>query len=407
MNYKKLIKRVIPKPLIRQVHTVVRMTYMKSRRLSDINTTYDLSWIGEEGVHTFFGYYDISPFDKDDNVIYHEVDEVHGPAKIIKNSLDGKTPQIVASTNAWNTQQGARLRWMPCRKDVISFNDYENGQYFNRQLNVVTGEEVVTPFPLYDISPDGKIGLSINFERLGVMRPGYGYTNRKYVPTEDLSKEDIKVLNIANGKVLISITYSEIAKAIGVETSDFSKHYLNHLSFSPKGDKFLFFWLKEVPTWIEASLVVYDLKTKKMSVLEKEYRVSHYTWLDNDTILCTGLKQLPNDKFECCYFKYHIGTNRQQMGKDILVVDGHPTRYNDSSILSDTYPDRYSFQELFLYDGNADKKRKLVYSYSIPVKNAEYRTDMHPRFNADKSIICYDANVTGFRHLYFLKNWEE
>jgi hypothetical protein len=93
------------------------------------------------------------------------------------------------------------------------------------------------------------------------------------------------------------------------------------------------------------------------------------------------------------------------VGQNDLLRDGHPTLFKDTIILTDTYPDVYSYQLLFMYDKDKAVKYKLVYSYSVPVKNEVFRTDMHPRFNIDKSIICYDANVKGERRLYLLKDW--
>ena len=407
MNVKKIIKYFIPTPVLKSARNVVRRVYMITHGLEKVNTHNKLTCIGERHVHTFFGYYDVSPFNRNNEIVYLEATSKGKPAKIILNTLEGDSPKMIAETNAWNTQQGARLRWYPGSDSVISFNDYRNDVYFNRLLNVETKEEKEFPYPLYDISRDGSLGLSINFERLGVLRPGYGYTNRPYNPSLDLSAEDIKLVDMNTGNVLTSITYQDISNAMGQGADDYSGNYLNHLSFSPEGDKFLFFWLKDVPSWIEASLLVFDIKSGCLHVLERDYRVSHYTWLDNDTILCTGLKRSNDGKLECGYFKYQLGKERQHVGADLLNVDGHPTGYKDNVILSDTYPDRFSFQELFLYDSIQGKKKRLVYSYSKPVKNEEYRTDLHPRFNADKTIICYDANVDGFRHLYLIKDWNK
>ena len=151
--------------------------------------------------------------------------------------------------------------------------------------------------------------------------------------------------------------------------------------------------------------MTYNFATNKIVVLEKDLRVSHYTWLDNESILCTAIKGTSVYDMECKYYIYHDGLPRQVVGEKTLIRDGHPTLYKENVILTDTYPDKRSFQELFLYDMKKDVKKRLVYSYSVPVRNGVFRTDMHPRFNNDKSIICYDANVSGYRQLYILKNF--
>ena len=37
------------------------------------------------------------------------------------------------------------------------------------------------------------------------------------------------------------------------------------------------------------------------------------------------------------------------------------------------------------------------------MSKGEKRTDLHPRFNKDKSLICFDANTSGHRKLYIVK----
>ncbi len=404
-NKKSVAKKILPKCLISIVKKIIRFVYRLVHGLKKINTTYELIEIGEKGTHTFFGYYDISPFNSKGEIIYLEVPKTSKIANIILNTVYGKDRKVVARTNAWNTQQGSRLRWLPGSDDVICFNDYVDGRYISRQINIRTHEERKIETPLYDISSDGRLGVTVNFERLGVLRPGYGYTNRPYVAVDNLSKEGISLVDMISGKSELVLSYKDISDAMGSENTDYSRNYINHLSFSPDNKKFLFFWLKDLTNWAEASLLTYDISTKKIVVLEKELRVSHYTWKDNDTILCTAIKGTSIYNMQCKYYLYQEGRPRKIVGEDLLQRDGHPTFYNESIILTDTYPDRHSFQDLFIYDIENNTKKRMVLSYSVPVKNGVYRTDMHPRFNPDKSVICYDANVKGERHLYLLKNW--
>lgn len=403
-SMKSLAKTILPQSLILIIKRTIGWIYRIVHGLKKVNTSCDMIVIGEKGTHTFFGYYDITPFNSKGEIVYLEVLKSSKTANIILNTVNEENKKIIAITNAWNTQQGSRLRWIPGNDDVICFNDYLNGRYIHRQLNVRTKEERVIGVPVYDISPDGRLGLTINFERLGVLRPGYGYTNRPYVPDSNLSHEGISIVDMETGKVQQILTYDDIAEAIGRRVTDYSQNYINHLSFSPDTKKFLFFWLKDLSNWAEASLLTYDILKKKMVVLEKDLRVSHYTWLDNDSILCTAIAGTSVKDMQCRYYLYQEGKPRQIIGENALLRDGHPTLYKENVILTDTYPDRRSFQELFLYDMEKNEKNRLVYSYSFPVKDSVYRTDMHPRFNHDKSLICYDANVIGERRLYIIKH---
>ena len=407
MNLKALSRILLPYRARFFIKTVFVQIYKIKNGLKNVNTNFDLTIIGDDVSNTFFGYYDISPFNEKDELVYLEVLDGKNYANIVWNNSNGKDKKIVAKTNAWNTQQGARLRWFPNSNAEICFNDFVDGKYVNRKINLETYRESLIDSAIYDISSDGRYGVTLDFERLGVLRPGYGYTNDNYCAKLDLSEEGISIVDMNTGHSKKVVTYKDITNALGQEIDDYSQYYINHLSFSPNGEKFLFFWLKNINNWAEASLLTYEIKTSRIVVLENEMRVSHYTWLDNETILCTAIKGSSVYNMECRYYVYREGFPRQIVGKDILQRDGHPTLYKNHIILTDTYPDNMSFQELFLYDLDNNIKKRLVYSYSVYVRDSVYRTDMHPRFNYNKTKICYDANVNGHRHLYVLNNFDK
>ena len=402
---KKIVKKILPKSMITLLKRGRLKLYKMRNGLKLINTPYHVLEIGDSGTDTFFGYYDISPFNDKNELLYLEVPKAELCAKIILNDISGSNKKVIATTNAFNTQQGSRLRWYPGTNDEVVFNDYIDGKYVSRKVNINTQEEVLIPYPLYDISPNGKYAVTLNFERLGVLRPGYGYTNKPYVPDYNLGNEGIYLVDMSTYKYSLIITYKEIAKVMGEYDGNYDLNYINHLSFSPNGDKFLFFWLKNERNWTKAYMLQYNLKSKEIIVLENELRVSHYTWINNDVIMCTAISGSSINNMECRYYVYEAGKKRKVVGQNDLLRDGHPTLFKDTIILTDTYPDVYSYQLLFMYDKDKAVKYKLVYSYSVPVKNEVFRTDMHPRFNIDKSIICYDANVKGERRLYLLKDW--
>ena len=81
--------------------------------------------------------------------------------------------------------------------------------------------------------------------------------------------------------------------------------------------------------------------------------VSHYTWIDNDTVLAYLSMQGDEDAY------YQINTKNKKYKKvthlnKITSGDGHPTLLEDGSVVTDTYPDRFGFQQLFLYEPEYD-----------------------------------------------------
>lgn len=397
MNYKRIAKMIIPQacvvPAIRAYRFWNRLT--SGRKL--IDTEYKVITFSRKNVNCFFGYYDISPFGTNGRVIYHEIDEKKGTCSIVMNNIEGTNRKVIATTNAWNWQQGSRLRWFPNQQNVVVFNDMIDNQYVSRRINVCTGEENHFQFPLYDISEDGKFGLSLDFTRLGYKRPGYGYTNLPFDTNEDIRDSGIELYDLKEHKLLKTLTYKEIAKSIGKPTDNYISYYLNHLSFSPSGNEFLFFFLQDEVNNFKASLLVYKISEDKIVPLETELKVSHYDWLNDDTIICTAC----DNKGNFHYYSYDVKSAKKvEVSPTSLNVDGHPTYISKDQIVTDTYPDTKGYQHLKLVSLKDDSYEIVASIFDYKVKDAERRTDLHPRYY--NKMISFDANTSGLRSFNIL-----
>lgn len=368
-----------------------------AKRKKKVITSFQLTEYRTPGVDTFFGYYDLSPFNSKGEVIYLELPERKNIVSVVKNDINCNSRQVVATSSAWNWQQGSRLRWI--NDDTISFNDFQEGAYFNRIINLRTGEEDKIPFPLYDIDSKYALGLSLDFGRLGKLRPGYGYTCLKEQRSFEEDAPAISIIDLRSKSIIKSLTYREIGTNFTI-SSNMENCYVNHLSFSPSGERFLFFWIEIVRGYHKASMGVYDMASGIIHPLENNDKVSHYVWIDDDTILCT-VYSTPRD---CRYFKYEISTStKKPFCEKCLTQDGHPSLYRGGRILTDTYPDATGYQFLRIVDADTDSFTDLLEIYSVPVTSGERRTDLHPRFNGDKDMISFDANVRGKRSMFLLK----
>lgn len=361
-----------------------------------INTQFKVTEFSKPGCHTYFGYYDVSPF-QGERVIYVERERDSKVCKVVLNDINNTSKQYVADSRAWNWQQGIRLRWFPKTENVISFNDYIDGKYINRIIDLDTKEETRIHWPLYDISPDGKLGVTLDFERLGIMRPGYGYTCEPY-EEGDLWNDGISIIDIEKNQLVKKITYKELSESIK-EVDDVNHFYLNHLSFSPDGTKFLFFWIDECKGFHQASLGVYDIPTGELIPLETEGKASHYVWDGSDEIICTVL----NRKFVCQYCRFNIRErSKKHICPNSLKVDGHPSIFAKDVLLTDTYPDTRGFQHIYLVNEKEDTKMEVVKIYSIPTTNLERRTDLHPRLSDDMKYVSFDSSHDTLRKMLIL-----
>lgn len=385
-NQKVLIKSVL--------HIIYRFRHGESK----VDTEHQFVIIGNKYSDIFFGYYDITPFNSRGDILYVKKDKGALEVSICINTTSGKNEHILAKSCAWNWQQGCRLRWFPKTEDEIVFNIFENDRYFARVIDTMGKIVREYSYPLYDIDRNGEVGLSLNFERLGVLRPGYGYTCRPYKISK-LEQESIYILNLKEDKIIDSVTYNDIAQSLRGKC-DLNKCYINHLSFSPNGKQFLFFWIEIKNGYHQASLLIYRIDERKLVALDTKNKASHYVWLDENRILCTSY----DSPSSCRYYVYYVDKQiKVPYCVKSLREDGHPSVLDDNTIITDTYPNANGNQYIYKVDSKNDTKEQIIRIYSKPVTNGEWRTDLHPRFNKDKTKICFDSNINGNRELFILE----
>jgi len=364
----------------------------------------------EPGAHLFFGYYDVTPFSPDQsrllamrvkgpNVSPHDRDE---PLEIGYYNLDEEETAFnkLAETPCWNWQQGCRLQWLPGHTDCVIYNTLANGSYVSVVQNVRSGEITQTlSQPIYAVDPAGRYTLSLNFSRLHHFRRGYGYHQLPDPGTDIPAPEDdgVFVLDISQNKSALVLSLKDIAGFENQGSPDHAFHYINHLEYSPDGKRIMFFHLFNDPAGKRrVRLMTADPDGGNLCCLHYDIRPSHYCWVDGETLLVTG----ENSAGDVRYILWRDQSEEIEIvGQTTLNEDGHPHVLSDSRIVSDTYPDIWGRQTLFVYDRKANTKRILNRIYHPPSYSGECRCDFHPRLNASGRLICFDHVYRGKRAL--------
>ncbi|MCG8702364.1 MAG: hypothetical protein MI922_30210, partial [Bacteroidales bacterium] len=133
----------------------------------------DIEFISPDDSSHFFGYYDKSPLNTDnDKLLAHKVFfEGRNPSKddIAEvgyfNLKDGSWIKI-AETKAFNWQQGSMLQWIgPDFNSKIIYNDADNNQFVSKMVDIKSYEFKKLPKAIYSIDPLGKFAISLHFER--------------------------------------------------------------------------------------------------------------------------------------------------------------------------------------------------------------------------------------------------
>jgi len=369
--------------------------------------------------HHFFGYYGICPWDITERYILCMESEFSSRPPTAEDTLtigfvdtfNNGVFTKAAETRAWNFQQGCFLRWNPSRPDCeIFYNDRRGDRYIAVLLNIFNGQRTEFSRPLYDISADGRRGLSLNFARLNDTRPGYGYAG-----LEDPFKNDpypaedgIYMMELDSPKTTLIVSYAQIAEQFLSDELKGRKLWFNHLMFNTDASRFVFLARYEAPLqpsgarWL-TSMFTANADGSDLYCLSKHCDVSHFDWYDSNTLLVWT--ERPN------YGKnYYLLTDKTQyyevIGRRILTEDGHcsfsPGR---KWVLTDTYPDAQGMRSLILFDFKKEKAleigrfRDLA---SVWGDNWQIRCDLHPRWSRTGKSVCFDSAMADTRQMYVL-----
>lgn len=351
---------------------------------------------GMPGKHVFFGYYDLAQFNTSGSrmlahIVNRNADPSRDAAQIAWIDPTSSTINPVTETKAWSWQQGARLRWHPLEKNSILFNDVDNGGYVFKKYDLEKKRSQILCEALYDVDPQFRYGIAVNFERLQRLRPGYGYSRFGDVTKNEKRPSD-------DGVVLIDLRTEE--KKLLFSLRDLSEgildngeyHYINHICFSPSGSRFMFFhlWTKGAGSSWHMRFCVCGNDGSDLKVLEDDVRVSHYHWINDGSIIATRL----NKEKVYDYVIYDVcGGGKEIVSSPMLKRDGHPNLFGEGFI-TDTYPQADQMQHIYASGFDGKDCKEIAHLYSEPTLYGEHRCDLHPRVY-DNRFITVDSTFNG------------
>jgi len=355
------------------------------------------------GYH-WFGYYDKDQMDASGRyVLSMESDfENRSPAPddVIRVGLvdtdDGNAWIELGQTRAWNWQQGCMLQWRPGHDNEVLWNDREGegtaAHFVTRVLDVSGGAPRTLPRPVYHVSPAGRWAVGLDFARIQLQRPGYGYAGVAD-PDADVpapAGSTIYRLDLDTGVYEDLFSLADIA-AIPHPDGDFSTamHRFNHLQYNPSGTRFLFYhrWRTEGGAGYTRVFTV-AADGSDVRLLTDDFGLSHYDWRDDETV--------------CLWVADHGGFALYNDGGGYLETlfesdDGHQTFIPGGEwLLSDTYVDGDGNHTPYLFNLLTDE---IVVLGRFPMAGGygagEFRVDTHPRLGPDGRTVIIDSPHTG------------
>lgn len=397
-------------PKIKQYVKLVyqRLNYIKYKKDYPFRCDYKISKISFENKESFFGYYDKSPISiRNEYIIFQSInhDTKNKPSDKsielllydIKNNIYTKIDDIYS----YNWQQGCKLMWIGESKFIYNNYDEINNKYVSKIYNINTKKFTVIDYPIYDIYKDD-YALSLNFERLNLLRPDYGYINKKQttINWNENKGDGIYYIDIKKNSSKLLINIDKVIQLHYKKTMNSAKHKFNHIMISPNGSRFMFLHRWFVGDRKFDSLIVADIDGTNIKCISDDDMVSHCFWNNENEIFGYLRDKKDGDR----YFMLDTLTSKKTIiGKDIIdqFGDGHPNISNDN-IIFDTYPNKSRMKELYLFNLRNNNLTKLGEFFESFEFYEETRCDLHPRFSYDGKKVFFDSVHEGKRQLYMM-----
>ncbi|MFH1566575.1 MAG: hypothetical protein ABIL09_01150 [Gemmatimonadota bacterium] len=386
-------------------------------------------------LHHFFGYYDKCPWDRSGRyVLAMEVGFMDRPPRADDSVTIGLVDTAandawcpVAETTAWCWQQGTMLQWLGSAPDrLVVYNARRADGYASTVLDVHSGARRHLPLPVYAVRRDGRAAVSVNYARLGVTRPGYGYNGLPDPFQNELhpAGDGITWMDLETGDHRLIVSLDQVVAVRPQASMAGVKHWFNHLQFNVDGSRFLFLHRWEAGGGRRFTrLFTSDPEGRDLRCLADHDMTSHFDWRNAHQVFAWARQHGQGDH----YYLFEDrdltrlekgewqGEARDQdigevtaapgvrvVGRDLLTEDGHCSFSPDGRwLLTDTYPDRSeSRRTLILYDLAGDRRVDVGRYYAPPDVTGEIRCDLHPRWSRDGRRVCFDSVHEGSRQMY-------
>lgn len=329
---------------------------------------------------------------------------------------DGNRLIPISKTVCWNFQEAAMFHWLPWEDGLCVFNDCRDGKFVSVLLNWKTGEEKIIPYPVSAVDPSGEWAVSINYARLRMCRPDYGYAgDGQDARLDDIwpSDDGLWLVNLRTGDVKMILSIAEARDLMTPITKEDGLAYFCHTIISP-GARRIFFLARTVEdfnsqleksghivSWDTVSLTVNVDGTDLRRCFPDGWKGSHFNWHDDETLAvtaCWGGGQC----WGHTVFKVGEEEKVRHIAPGVLDWDGHCIFSPDGKFLStDGYWNRDGYRSWVLVRLE-DEAILPLGRFFVPEKYMEQysRCDLHPRWRPDGTQIAFNSVHEGSRQVY-------
>ncbi len=340
---------------------------------------------------------------------------------------DGNRFIPVTTTACWNFQEAAMAHWLG--NDEFLFNDLRDGRFVTVVLNWRTKAERILPRPVSAVSADRTWAVSINYARLSLTRPDYGYAGPGQDPREDaewpeddgLWVMDLKtgasklVLSVAQGRALMPAT-----KAVKGKPGHPLAYYCH--TVVSKDDRKIFFharivdWfdkaVHKASVWQTTSFTVDRDGTNLRRCFKDGWAGSHFNWAPDGshrmvvTAIWNGDRMEHWTKGAWSPVEFTVGEEEKvrRIGKGAYDLDWHCFYSPDGKFMSgETYWNR-NFERPWILVRLEDDAAMPIGAFFVPpaYRQTYWRCDLHARWRDDGRQIAFNSVHEGSRQVYLM-----
>ena len=327
----------------------------------------------------------------------------------------------VAETTCWNFQEGTMAHWLVNEPDTFIYNALRDGKFVAVIFNWKTKVERILPWPVSAVSEDGAKAISINYARMRLTRPDYGYAGGGQDARENVvfpEDDGLFLVDIRTGEAKLIVSIDSVRDRVPSVRAIPGKpgaplSYFCHTVFSRDGKRV--FWLSRSVDW-------YDKKTFKHAYWHTTaftcdvdggnvrrcfpdgWGASHFNWKDDKTMVVTA--KYRNALWT--HVEFSVGEEKRvrRMGAGLMDWDGHcfyspdgKFMVSDSDSMCEPLYERF-IAIMRLSDGAV----RSLGSFPVPEKyrGSYWRCDLHGRFRRDGRQLGFNSVHEGSRQVYVM-----
>jgi hypothetical protein len=369
--------------------------------------------------HLFANYYAINAWSADNRYAVVLETDVKGrlPTEAdvatlgVVDAQDNNRFIPLTETRCWNFQEGTMAHWIGSRQFI--FNDLVDGKFVAVVYDMDAKTRRVAGFPVSAVSADGKWAVSINYARLRLTRPDYGYGgNGQDTRADTVWPEDdgLWLVDLVNGGAKLIVPVASVRDRMPQVTDPKALAYFCHTVFSRDGSKI--FWLartvenlaaqQKVSKWETTAFVCDRDGGNVVRCFPDGWGGSHFNWLPDGRMVVTA-------KWKDAAFWSHVlftpgKDDHVRLGGGLLDFDGHCVYSYDGQWMStDSYWDKLNDRKLVVMRA-ADQAILPLGTFFVPdiYRESYSRCDLHARWRPDGKMLGFNSVHEGSRQAYVI-----